>query len=349
MNQIDLDTARQPGVSMEYDVMQGSSGFMLSELYSDERLRQNLISEILTQPYSLGHLNHESILDTQMVDDLDTRVLKAGLISVASGIGEGEVVATQRPQFETLGLTLNKDVLKFAISPEMMARKLKITPIDYLKSREGEAFTYALDKRIQTALNTSPMVLDAALRDVDRDGANYVNARETFLEETMPVVAEVFESMNTEPTAMIMRASTAVKLTAFLNRNSAGMGTWKETDVPGFSGCSQVRTNLVDANTIWFVSKAVPAMKLYCYQNLEDKQQYDIDTDTTVFQCSVFRSVATGYRTGDWKYYPIENGQFSETVKTIKNANCGVLKVNLHWDASPNDSLLRHEPVMQEA
>lgn len=321
-------------------------GWTYEQLMSDGLCQKQFISEILTQPYSLGHLYDEAVLPRQTINALDGRFAYGGMISVDTDVGEAEVRPSHTADFKYMDARLTKDVAKFTITDEALIRGKNaiISPQDYFLSREGEAFLHALDQRIYRELNNSPMKMYWNASKVDRPSPD-PGITTDFMENIVPEIWYNFEQSNRAPTAMMLNFATYTKLFSTLNRDYHGLGTYDDNFLPGLRDIKVIKCNLIRPGEIYFVSNQVPGILLLEFEEVKSYSHQDIDIGQFVMRIDVFRQVISNLYQREFNetrpqkvHKNLQNDVWtSKTVADPYMANSGVLKLRVHGFEAPAD------------
>jgi hypothetical protein len=130
------------------------AGIILASSISGSLDAKNIVMDVITQALDIANL--PVLGPTVPVDELTGTVVSQVPVTGNEDLSEWETAPIQTGVFAGVNFDLKKDRVKIAVSDEARMKSRKGDPLILQKSTAADEFARILDKKIVTALQTSP-------------------------------------------------------------------------------------------------------------------------------------------------------------------------------------------------
>lgn len=275
------------------------NGITSAASLKDATFQNYLITDILVQAQGYGDLNNDALVRRWRVNGTYVTIPTMSAVVVGTDLAEFETVDTKSPSFAGIQAQLKADEIRVAFSDEALMNNNIANPMEMARIDGAIGFARALDKKIATALNTTPQTLD-----------DWNSANSSFLSVAASASA-LLGNYKMTGIAMGIEAYGEVMSNIYAGANRTNNVVVENglAYLPGYNVPIIPSTSLAD-DAIFFTSKEAPGVYVVEGEFRTDYYR-DHDTRSEVMQADVYNCVISNIR------------------QTTANKNEAVVKVEL--------------------
>lgn len=275
------------------------NGITSAASLKDATFQNYLITDILVQAQGYGDLNNDALVRRWRVNGTYVTIPTMSAVVVGTDLAEFETVDTKSPSFAGIQAQLKADEIRVAFSDEALMNNNIANPMEMARIDGAIGFARALDKKIATALNTTPQTL-----------SDWNSANSSFLSVAASASA-LLGNYKMTGIAMGIEAYGEVMSNIYAGANRTNNVVVENglAYLPGYNVPIIPSTSLAD-DAIFFTSKEAPGVYVVEGEFRTDYYR-DHDTRSEVMQADVYNCVISNIR------------------QTTSNTNEAVVKVEL--------------------
>lgn len=275
------------------------NGITSAASLKDATFQNYLITDILVQAQGYGDLNNDALVRRWRVNGTYVTIPTMSAVVVGTDLAEFETVDTKSPSFAGIQAQLKADEIRVAFSDEALMNNNIANPMEMARIDGAIGFARALDKKIATALNTTPQTL-----------SDWNSANSSFLSVAASASA-LLGNYKMTGIAMGIEAYGEVMSNIYAGSNRTNNVVVENglAYLPGYNVPIIPSTSLAD-DAIFFTSKEAPGVYVVEGEFRTDYYR-DYDTRSEVMQADVYNCVISNIR------------------QTTSNTNEAVVKVEL--------------------
>lgn len=275
------------------------NGITSAASLKDATFQNYLITDILVQAQGYGDLNNDALVRRWRVNGTYVTIPTMSAVVVGTDLAEFETVDTKSPSFAGIQAQLKADEIRVAFSDEALMNNNIANPMEMARIDGAIGFARALDKKIATALNTTPQTL-----------SDWNSANSSFLSVAASASA-LLGNYKMTGIAMGIEAYGEVMSNIYAGANRTNNVVVENglAYLPGYNVPIIPSTSLA-SDAIFFTSKEAPGVYVVEGEFRTDYYR-DHDTRSEVMQADVYNCVISNIR------------------QTTSNTNEAVVKVEL--------------------
>lgn len=275
------------------------NGITSAASLKDATFQNYLITDILVQAQGYGDLNNDALVRRWRVNGTYVTIPTMSAVVVGTDLAEFETVDTKSPSFAGIQAQLKADEIRVAFSDEALMNNNIANPMEMARIDGAIGFARALDKKIATALNTTPQTL-----------SDWNSANSSFLSVAASASA-LLGNYKMTGIAMGIEAYGEVMSNIYAGSNRTNNVVVENglAYLPGYNVPIIPSTSLA-SDAIFFTSKEAPGVYVVEGEFRTDYYR-DHDTRSEVMQADVYNCVISNIR------------------QTTANKNEAVVKVEL--------------------
>lgn len=275
------------------------NGITSAASLKDATFQNYLITDILVQAQGYGDLNNDALVRRWRVNGTYVTIPTMSAVVVGTDLAEFETVDTKSPSFAGIQAQLKADEIRVAFSDEALMNNNIANPMEMARIDGAIGFARALDKKIATALNTTPQTL-----------SDWNSANSSFLSVAASASA-LLGNYKMTGIAMGIEAYGEVMSNIYAGANRTNNVVIENglAYLPGYNVPIIPSTSLA-SDAIFFTSKEAPGVYVVEGEFRTDYYR-DHDTRSEVMQADVYNCVISNIR------------------QTTSNTNEAVVKVEL--------------------
>lgn len=260
------------------------NGITSAASLKDATFQNYLITDILVQAQGYGDLNNDALVRRWRVNGTYVTIPTMSAVVVGTDLAEFETVDTKSPKFAGVQAQLKADEIRVAFSDEALMNNNIANPMEMARIDGAIGFARALDKKIATALDTTPQTLSAW----NPSGSSFLNVAAQ--------ASALLGNYRMSGIAMGIEAYGTVMSNIYAGANRTNNVDIRDglSYLPGYN-VPMISSTSLPSDAIYFTSREAPGVYVVEGEFRTDYYR-DHDTRSEVMQADVYNAVISNIR-----------------------------------------------------